>query len=222
MDQLILTFNKSQMKLYNELLQKESIALSFDTELREMDEAPRENIEEALRNIENEAARLLSLKGQGSVFSAFLTQEEIKSLIPIYYEVIRNIEKNRRIISEDTWRLSLIISEAGEACADVYKRYADFLPYKAALYNREDYALQIDNTDRQFKESIEKAERYKRSILECFERASKISDLVSDFFKKCSKATGEPKFKKFDAYDFFWAVESFTEQIKAIKKQKEM
>lgn len=216
MDELILTFNKAQMKLYNKLLQSESIALSFDTELREMNEAPRESIEEAIHNIENEAARLLSLKGQGSVFSAFLTQEQIKGLIPIYYEVIRNIEKNRRIISEDTWQLSIKISEAGEACANLYRRYSDFLPYKAALYNREDYALQIDKTDRQFKESIEKAEGYKHSLLERFDREKRICECVSDFYKRSAKASDEPKFKKLDTCDFFWSVEAFLEQIRRI------
>lgn len=216
MDSLILTFTREQYKTYIELLKKENIELNFDTKLPVIDEYSICNFDIEASNIVKEAQKLLKFKKQNSTFSSFLTQEEIQGFIPVYYRVIRNIEYYKKIIRADTWTLSLQINKATEICAEINQRYADFLPYKAALYNREEYALEIKKIDEQFKESIEKSENYKKELVSYFDRAINLCDLVSNFFAKISKATDDPKFKKFDTYDLFWAVEAFIQQTRNI------
>ena len=216
MDSLILTFNKEQLKTYNELLNKENIELTFDTNIQKNDKFYIISFDEVLSNIEREAKTLLNLNKHNSAFAAFFTQEEIKELTPIYYNAIREIRRNSNIIGGEAWKLSFKLAEIDKALANMQKRYADFLPYKAALYNRDRYSLEIDEIDAQFKKNIESLENFKNELLAIFEKAEKISNIVDDFIQKSSKATDEPKFKKFDAYDFFWSVEAFIEQIRNV------
>ena len=216
MDELILTFNKEQLKTYNELLNKENIVLTFDTNLPEIDKFYIISFDEVLSNIEREAKTLLNLNKHNSSFAAFFTQEEIKELTPIYYNAIREIKRNSNIIGGEAWKLSFKIGEVDRVLADINKRYSDFLPYKAALSTREEYSSQIDLIDKEFKSSIDKADSIRKELLSLFERAEKLTDVVSNFVKRSSKATDEPKFKKFNAYDFFWSVEAFIEQIRNI------
>ena len=214
MDSLILTFNQRQMATYKELLQKENIDLNFDTMLQETNTFFVCDFDMVLSNMEKEAKILLNLNKHNSSFSIFFTQEEIKELIPIYYNAIREINRNSNIISGESRKLSLKLGKTDKALANMHKKYADFLPYKAALYSREDYALKIDEIDVQFKKNIELLENLKNELLELLLNAEKISNIVNDFIQKSSKATDEPKFKNFDANEFFWSIEAFIEQIK--------
>lgn len=216
MDSLILSFNKEQIELYNELLKKENIELNFDTSLPNIEDYETVILDEALARIKKEVLNLLNLNKNSSAFGAFLNQEEIKKLIPIYYNAIRAIRGHKINISAESWKLSFKIGEINKILADINKRYADFLPYKAALYNKDGYALEIETIDGQFKESIELANEYKKEFLELIKRIELICDVTSDFIQKTSKASDEPKFKKFDAYDFFWATEAYLEQLKSI------
>lgn len=214
MDSLILTFNKEQIKTYNELLNKENVELNFNTELPEIERFYIMNFDEVISNIDKEARSLLKYNKQSSSFAAFLTQEEIKAFVPIYYASIRNIKYHCSKISGEAWKISFKIGEINGILDKVNKRYADFLPYKAALCNRAEYSLKINETEAQFKQSIEILDNLKNELLALFEQSQKVSDIVNNFIVKSSKASDEPKFKKFDAYDFFWSVEAFAEQIK--------
>ena len=218
MDSLILTFNKEQMSLYKELLTKENIELNFDASLQKMDEITVSDFDEVISKIKECATTLVNLNKQSSSFFAFLTQQEIKAIVPIYYNAIREIRRHSNIIGGDSWKLSFKMAKINRVCLDITQRYANFLPYKAALHNKEDYHLEIERIDKQFKKSIELANIYKEETLLLFEKACKTVDIVNEFVKRSSKASDEPKFKKFDCYDFFWSVDAFIEQLNAIQK----
>lgn len=217
MDALILTFSKEQLTLYHELLKKDNIELNFDTQLPQIDKFFISDFDEVISNIQKEAIALLSFNKHNSSFSAFLTQEEIKELIPVYYNAIREIKRHSNIIGSEAWKLSFKLGEINRTLADINKRYSEFLPYKAALYDREEYSQKTDEINNEFKKNIQCLNELKNELIELFQKAEKISNIVSDFIKKSSKATDEPKFKKFDAYDFFWSLEAFIEQLKIIK-----
>ena len=217
MDALILTFNKEQLKIYNELLEKDDVTLNFDTNLPEIEKFYIRDFDEVISNIEQEAITLLNLNKHSSSFAAFLKQDEIKEIIPIYYSAIRSIKRHATIIGGESWKLSYKIGEINTIRMEINKRYSSFLPYKAALYNRKEYAAEIIKIDNKFKASIEYSDELKKELLSLFETANKVCSIVSEFIKKSSKATDEPKFTKFDAYDFFWSVEAFLEQIKNIR-----
>ena len=216
MDNLILTFNKEQLKTYNELSKKDYIEFCFDTELPKIEKIFVCDFDEIIPNIEKEALMLLSFNKHSSSFSAFLNQEEIKKFIPIYYNSIREIRRHSSIIDGEVFKISFKTGEINKAIADMNKRYSDFLPYKAALYKRDEYADKINEIDAQFKNNIESLDILKKELLSLMQRAEKITSIVSNFIKTTSKATDEPKFKSFDAYDFFWAVEALIEQIRNI------
>lgn len=216
MDSLILTFNKEQLKLYKELLQAENIELNFDASMPSVDKFFICDFDEVISNIQKEAIKLLQLNKHSSSFSSFLTQEEIKKLIPIYYDSIREIKRHWNIISGESFKLSFKIGEISSALANLNKRYSNFLPYQAALYDHDNYAAKIEEIDAQFKKNIEALDKLKKELLSLVARAERVSNIVNDFIQKSSKATDEPKFKKFDAYDFFWSVEAFMEQIKNV------
>ena len=115
--------------------------------------------------------------------------------------------------------MSSKIGEIDRALADINKRYANFLPYKAALYNREAYSTKIYEIDSQFQKNIDALNNLKKELLALFEKSEKISNIVDDFIQRSSKATDEPKFKNFNYNDFFWTVEAFLERIKNVSNK---
>ena len=217
MDELILTFTKEQYKKYNEIKNSENVILDFNTELPELNEISSYSFVEFISAVEIEIKKLLAFKKYDSVFSVFLTQDEIKEFIPVYYDVIREINRYSKIVGADTWVLTMDISRAHRISTEMCERYAAFLPYKAALYNREEYSSQIADTDAKFKESIEYLDVYQNELGERLKKADAFYNVIQEFYKKAAEASDQPKFKKFDAYDFFWATEAFLEQLKAIK-----
>ena len=217
MDSLILTFNKEQMKTYQELLNQDNIKFNFDTTIK-IDEISKYNFDEILSAIEKEALELLKFKKNTVSFTPFLSVDEIKEFIPFYYKAIRSIKQQKIKISSNSWMLARKVETANKSIADINKRYSYFLPYKAALGNKDEYKEQIENLDEQFKFNIQLAKNHALTLMQDVDKSIKICDIISDFFKKSSKATDEPKFKKFDAYDFFWSLEAFIEQIKTFSK----
>ena len=217
MDSLILTFNKQQLDLYKELSKKENIELDVDTSMPKIDEFNMPSLDSPLSAMENEAKALLKHNVRASSFSAPFSQEEIKALTPVYYNALLQIKRQLSLITSDTYKLSSKIGEINRALANINKRYADFLPYKAALYNKEGYYTEINLIDTRFKENIKVLDALKAELLAVLERCEKITNIVSDFMQASSKASDEPKFKSFDSRKFFLSVEAFIEQIKAIK-----
>ena len=215
MDSLILTFNKKQMNLYKELLEKESVALNFDTKLTPIQEYSFDVLDIEVINIKTQMVKITKFKKQRAMFSEF-SQEQIKVLIPIYYEVIRNINYSRKILQSEMISLSCLILSIDKLISDINKKYSAFLPYKAALYNRDEYSSQILKIDEEFKANIKIAENCKKSTLSYFDKMINLSDIISNFFDNSSKASDEPKFKNFNYADFFWSVDSFIEQLNNI------
>ena len=217
MDSLILTFNKKQLELYNELLDKENIELNFDTSLPEIDRFYIIGFDDILSDMESEAKILLKFNKRTTAFAPSLPQDEIKRLTPIYYNAILQIKRHTDIISGEAWKLSFELGEIDKALVYMNKKYADFLPYKAALYNKEKYYAQINQIDKQFKENIDVLDSLKAELLNLLEKSEKITNIVSDFIQITSEASNEPKFKNFDDHKFFLSVEAFIEQIKTAK-----
>ena len=222
MDDLILTFNNEQIKVYESLLSKNDIELSFDFSLNNFTEITIPSFEYEISCIINEAHRLLKLKKTNSVFTSDLSQDEIKKLIPIYYDVIKNIEYHKNNMGNCTWNLSCELDKSNSIHSSIIKRYSDFLPYKAALYDRKEYSSKISQIDEEFKKSIEKSNNYKKKILSSFNMVLNLCKIINEFYAKNSIATDEPKFIKFKTQNLFNSVEAFIEQINAVTKQKEM
>ena len=219
MDSLILSFNKKQMLLYKELLTKENIELNFDTDMPKVDKFYIICFDEIISSMENEAKILFKLKKVTSPFVSSFNQEEIKELTPVYYNALLKIKRQADIIRGEAFKLSSKIGEIDRALADINKRYANFLPYKAALYNREAYSTKIYEIDSQFQKNIDALNNLKKELLSLFEKSEKISNIVDDFIQRSSKATDEPNFKNFNYNDFFWTVEAFLERIKNVSNK---
>ena len=196
----------------------EDIELNFDTDMPKVDKFYILCFDEIISNMENEAKTLYKFKKVNSPFTTSFTQEDIKELTPVYYNALLQIKRQADIIKGEVFKLYLKIGEFDRALADINKRYANFLPYKAALYNKEAYSTKIYEIDSQFQKNIDALNNLKKELLSLFEKSEKISNIVDDFIQRSSKATDEPKFKNFNYNDFFWTVEAFLEQLKTIPK----
>lgn len=223
MESLILTFTAEQLEKYYELLSKSDIELDFDTDVHPVGKLKISDTNLIISIIEDECLKLLKFKRYDSLFSVSLSQNEIRDLIPIYFDTVRNIEKCKRRLMDDTLSVSYELIELEKHIAHIYSRYAQFLPYKAALYGREEYCARISETDKRFKVSIETIEDHKSSLVLYFEVSRELENIIDEFFKASAKAVDSPKFKSFDASGFFIVLEGFISQLNAIKKkQKEM
>ena len=165
MDSLILTFNQEQMKTYQELSNQSNIELNFDTAIK-IDEGSKYNFAEILSAIEKEALELLKFKKNTVSFAPFLNVDEIKEFIPFYYKAIRSIKQQKIKISSNSWMLARKVEAANKGIADINKRYSDFLPYKAALGNKDEYKEQIEILDDQFKLNIQLAKDYALTLMQ--------------------------------------------------------
>ena len=217
MDELILMFSKEQLKKYNEIKNSESVALDFDTELPELDEISQYSFDEFISAVETEVKKLLAFKKFDSMFSVSISQAEIKALVPVYYDTILGIERHVKELSSNTRALAMNISQVDKMHASLCAKYADFLPYKAALYNRDDYERAIAELDDSFNQSIQLVQSYLDTSYERLKKVETIHGIIQDFYQKASEASDSPKFKNFNARAFFYAIEAFIEQLKAIK-----
>ena len=217
MDSLILTFNPKQLNLYKELLHKEDIDLTFNTDILPIEKYSFDILNTQIVNIEMELTELLKFSKQETIFSTSLTQDKTKELIPVYYKAISNIDLHLKDLIMETQNLSIKIEEAHKISLDISQRYSNFLPYKAALFHNPEYTSKIQKTDEEFKESIEKSKEYNQKLLSYFNSIIDLSDIISAFFEKTAQASDEPKFANFNTKKFFDAVYSLIEQMKAIK-----
>ena len=222
MDELLLTFNNEQIKVYESLLSKNDVDLFFDLDLNNFTEISIPSFNNEISCIINEANRLLKHRKTNSIFISDLSKDEIKKFIPVYYDVVQNIEYHKNNIGNCTFNLSLELDKANSIHSNILKRYSDFLPYKAALYNRKEYTSQISQIDKEFKKSIEKSKNYQKKILSSLNMVLKLCKIINEFYSKSSVATDEPKFIKFKSHNLFNSVEAFIEQINTLTKQKEM
>ena len=216
MDKLILTFTPKQHEKYLQLNSKEIEALHFDTSLADFDTLSTDILDNSLSSICSECERLLAFYDSKSFF-ATLSQKDVKNLIPVYFEVINSIEKQRQKLYSESIKAGKIFMDAEKLCADISKRYNDFLPYKAAFYNNEKFKNEIFETDENFLKSIEKAQAFRSDIANYLNSISIVCDeCIPEFYKKSSSASDSPKFKEFRANEFFACVITFVTQLKTI------
>lgn len=218
MDSLILTFNKEQLKLYNELLVADTVTLNFNTTIPNISEYSFDIIKIEIPSIQAELSSLLKHQNQTSMFSSSLTQDQIQKLIPVYYEALISLGKIKARIGKESLIVSSKINEIEKHIAEINQRYADFLPYKAALSKNSKYASIINQTDEEFKANIQKANEYRKELLLYFDSMLNLCELISDFSIKSSRASDEPKFENFNTYDFFLSIDSLIEQLKILIK----
>ena len=217
MDNIILSFTKEQLDIYQRLKNSSDIVLDFDASAPELPAREEYNLDEFVVSVEAEFKKLLSFKKYDSTFSVSLTQDEIKALIPVYYSAILGIERHVKALSSNTRVLAMNISQADRVHTSLCSRYADFLPYKAALYDRDNYKRVIAELDDSFRQSIRLAEDYLVASHSRLKKVEAIHAIIQEFYKGATEASDAPKFKKFDARAFFYTIEAFIEQLKATK-----
>ena len=217
MDALILSLTPPQHKKYLELVKKDDVVLDFAVNKLEFDAYNDESIKIIKSEIVASCEKLINFSKSTSFFSEKLSKEEIDKLIPLYFEVINNISKVKQELYKEAIAISSKIKYAEKMHIEISKKYADFLPYKAAFGKKEKYQDEILRIDNEYKCEIEKAIEQKKLLTTELARISTICDeLVPDFFEKSSHAADSPKFKNFNDKKFFSTVSAFVEQIKNI------
>lgn len=217
MDALILSLAPEQHKKYLELLNQENITLDFKVDKTEFGNYSNENIKNAKIQIVSYCEKLMNFAKNDSFFSARLSKEEIDKLIPEYFGAINNISKIQRELYSEAIIVSRKINDVEKIHIEIYKKYADFLPYKAAFGKNEKYKDEISRIDSEFICEIEKTLAQKKALANELARISMICDvLIPSFRKNSSRAADTPRFKNFNDKEFFNSVSSFMEQIKSV------
>lgn len=217
MESLLLSFDAEQYKKYTEILQTQEVELCFDTEVLTPELYDLQNARNIVAKMRQEALLLMTFSKRDSFFVSSLSKDEINTLIPTYYKVVREITTLRKELYTDAITLSQSITELRQLYGKLEEEYASFLPYKVALYNRNGYSDRIKEIDAQFKQSITMLRVQIKDQLSNMEFIRKITDdFVTMFFKETSKSSDEPNFENFDHRSFFRAIESFILKTKSI------
>ena len=217
MESLLLSFDAEQYKKYTELLEEVEVDLCFDTKVTVPALCDLQNARSIVAKMREEALLLMSFSKRDSFFVSSLSKDEINSLMPTYYKVVREIAVLRKELYTDGITFSQSITELRQLYGKLEEEYASFLPYKAALYNRNGYSDRIKEIDAQFKQSITMLREQIKDQLSNVEFVRKITDdFVPAFFKETSRSSDEPDFEDFDHRSFFRAIESFILKTKSI------
>lgn len=217
MDSLILSLTPAQHKKYLSLVGKDDVVFDFQVDTIEFDEYSDENVKIAKSNIVTNCEKLMSFAKRDLFFSATLTKEEIEKLVPIYFGAVSEISKAKQELYGEAIAISKKINDVEKKHMEISSKYADFLPYKAALSRNEKYKDEIFKIDNEFNNEINKLIEKKQLLANELARISKICDkLIPDFFATSSHAADSPKFKNFNDKEFFAAVSMFIEQIKNV------
>ena len=215
MDELLLTFNDKQYKKYLDIKENEAFELDFDTSLEQVTPSSPDTIKAESTKMVRECEKLLAIKNRQNVFVSAFSRKEIENLIPIFYTAIGKIDQSKRKLYQESILIAKNLEKADRICNNVYNRYSDFLPYKAALADKEEYRNNVIAVDEKFKESIALAEGQRNHEKELLAGLSNIVDvIIPDFFKGISRAADTPRFEHFNDKEFFNSVSSFLEQIK--------
>lgn len=216
MDNLILSFTPEQHQKYLEILNADTISLNFSVSHIEIEDLVL-NTNSTVEKMAKDCEKILAFAKKDSFFSKSLSREDIDALVPVYYEVISNVESAKAELYTLSVSLSSKITEIDTALNSIYSQYSHFLPYKAALLMRDDYKDKISEIDACFTEEIqtlsEKKERYFSSLI----FISNICDtIIPEFLRASALYADTPRFKSFDDKNFFNAVESFVLKIRSV------
>ncbi len=214
MDNLILSFTPTQHKKYLEIASSNTVLLNFDIPSIEIKDLSIDNRSAKTKMI-SACEKIFEFSKNDSFFVRSLSREQIKALIPVYYDAVSNIERARAELNGSAIAISQKIVEIDTALTLLHSEYSDFLPYKAALAQREEFKNEIINLDNQFKFEISNLNQSKSRYALELESISSITDIIiPEFFAAMTKASDAPRFKEFKDKEFFTALESFIEKIR--------
>lgn len=215
MDNLILSFTPTQHKKYLEIASANTVELNFDIPSIEIKDLSID-ITSAKTKMMNVCEKILEFSKNDSFFVRSLSREQIKALIPVYYDAVSNIERAGAELNGSAIVVSQKIVEIDTALTLLHSKYSDFLPYKAALAQREELKKEIMNLDNQFKSEISNLNQSKSRYALALESISSITDIIiPEFFAAMTKASDAPRFKNFHKKAFFDAISSFLFKINA-------
>ncbi len=217
MEALILSLTQDQHQKYLSLLGQDEVELNFEVESTRLENIFDEKIQNTKEKMIFCCEKLTEFAKSDSFFSENLKKEEIDALIPIYFEKINDIAKLRKGLYSLSIEISNEILRVEGQRAKILQKYADFLPYKAALGKNEKYANEIIKIDNEFSFEISKIAAHKNTLSHALSKISIICDeLVPTFFQNSSQAADSPKFKNFNDNTFFISLSSFIEQMKNV------
>lgn len=216
MDRTVLSLTPEQHEKYLKIASSDTVDLNFDV--------PSANIQPLDTDFEAQkfkmtsgCERVLSFSNNNSFFQKDPTKEEIKDLIPVFYAAINDIEASRAELYKIAIAISQKIVEADTSLAHLHSQYTEFLPYKAALYEREGFRGEVMRLDAEFLAAIENLTQIRAHYVARLEALSNISDrIIPEFFSAATKYADAPKFKDFKDKEFFAQIRGFIEKIKAI------
>jgi hypothetical protein len=217
MDALILSLTQDQHQKYLSLLKEDDITLNFEIESQSFENRFEESIKLIKEKMILSCEKINNFAKRESFFSNDLKKEEIDALIPKYYENISTISGLRKNLYALSIEISNEILSVEGQRAKILQKYADFLPYKAALGKNKKYANEIIKIDNEFSFEISKIAAHKNTLSHALSKISIICDeLVPTFFQNSSQAADSPKFKNFNDNTFFISLSSFIEQMKNV------
>lgn len=221
MDEILLSFNEGQYKKYLELLQAEDPKLPSGAPLLPEDVSTpygKDAIKDILEKAQDAAIRLLSLEKRGSFFASSYSQAEIKEIREIYFCEVRELSSLNDALLSHSLNILKRIERADSALLDASAAYNEFLPYRAALSEREELSEEVGRLDAEHKSALERATALKAAELELFNVLRQVCDtMISDFLRSSARAADSPSFERFSPNEFFACTRALSEQLKAIK-----
>ncbi len=217
MDSLILGFTPEQYSAYLKIKNSDKADLNFNLTVPKVSPYSDDTLRSEIQSIAEECDFLLNLQGKNKSFFSSISNEQMAEIISAYYHLVSNVARSRNVIYGETVSLAEAIKHTERAHSELCAEYSSFLPYRAALCEKEEYAEQIKQTDFLFKESISRLQDLKEQELALLSTINKVCDIfIPDFFEETKNASSSPKFNNFQERAFFGAIRSFAERLKSI------
>ena len=220
-DNLIMSFSQKQINKYFSIKKTldsgkkiELPSIEPHSSLSPFNKAPiRENIEEIICH----ATKLFEFKSKSTSFftDSKLTNTEKEQYREKYYEVINNINELKSQLFPILLEYKKSYDKHIKTILSIDAQYAEFLSYKAALYNEKEYEKQIKQIESVLKESKERFLSEAALTYHIYASVTIIyDDSINGFFKNSLSASGAPSFDAFNSNAFFEVTEAFCARVR--------
>ena len=217
MDTLLLSLSHEQYLKYLKIKNAQNIKLDFDTNISNM-KLKKFNIHLVTSKMIDATNKLLDLYNRDSFFAPTLKNENTNFIATSYFDVINRLEAARSELFEFAHHISNNVLILKNEMQIVNARYLEFIPYKVALFDNEDYKKQVLTIENEFNSSIAKLNEALNIEVEKYNTLTLICEkIVPSFYRGASLYIDAPKFKSIDERKLLELINSFLEQLKTYK-----
>lgn len=217
MDETVLGFTPKQIEKYRQLLEGSEAVIPEPRVFDSRAPYPAGNYIRTVASMPKIAEELFSHRPNNSIFAPReVPREEIPRIREHYYSVVRRLSDASTALGREASALLSSLHTTEHIYTEIQREYADFLPFRAALGERDEYSEQIAALDALYRENLSRSLARREDELAALSLIENVCEnILPDFLAASSRAADSPSFASLNLSALFRSVTALSEQIRA-------